>query len=77
VWGMLLSHITTERTNMYIVLQKLTDEYYSVDKVRKPIATFDEAVAKVKALKVLDDEDSTTYIITQKVDNDTGVYDND
>ena len=61
---------------MYIVLQKLTDEYYSVDKVRKPIATFDEAVAKVKALKVLDD-DSATYIITQKVDNDTGVYDND
>ena len=56
---------------MYIVLQKLTDEYYSVDKVRKPIKTFDEAVAKVKALKVLDDEDSTTYIITQTVDNDT------
>ncbi len=55
---------------MYIVLQKLTDEYYSVDKVRKPIATFDEAVAKVKALKVLDDEDSTTYIITQKVGNE-------
>ena len=54
---------------MYIVLQKLTDEYYSVDKVRKPIATFDEAVAKVKALKVLDD-DSATYIITQKVDNE-------
>jgi hypothetical protein len=68
---MLLSHITTMKGhNMYIVLQKLTDEYYSVDKVRKPIATFDEAVAKVKALKVLDVEDSTTYIITQKVDHE-------
>jgi virulence-associated protein VapD len=55
---------------MYIVLQKLTDEYYSVDKVRKPIKTFDEAVAKVKALKVLDDEDNATYIITQKVGNE-------
>jgi virulence-associated protein VapD len=71
VWDMLLSHtITTKGYNMYIVLQKLTDEYYSVDKVRKPIATFDEAVAKVKALKVLDDEDNATYIITQKVGNE-------
>ena len=75
---MLLSHITTMKGhNMYIVLQKLTDDYFTVEKVRKPIATFDEAVAKVKALKVLDDEDSTTYIITQTVDNDTGVYDNE
>ena len=55
---------------MYIVLQKLTEDYFTVEKVRKPIKTFDEAVAKVKALKVLDDEDSTTYIITQKVDNE-------
>ena len=56
---------------MYIVLQKLgNDEYFSVEKVRKPIKTFDEAIAKVKALKVLDDEDSITYIITQKVDNE-------
>jgi uncharacterized protein (UPF0128 family) len=71
MWDMLLSHITTERTNMYIVLQKLgNDEYFSVEKVRKPIKTFDEAIAKVKALKVLDDEDSITYIITQKVDNE-------
>ena len=54
---------------MYIVLQKLTDDYFTVEKVRKPIATFDEAVAKVKALKVLDDE-NITYIITQKVDNE-------
>ena len=61
---------------MYIVLQKLTDEYYSVDKVRKPIKTFDEAVAKVKALKVLDEE-NTIYIVTQKVDDVTGVYDNE
>ena len=67
---MLLSHITTMKGhNMYIVLQKLTDDYFTVEKVRKPIATFDEAVAKVKALKVLD-EDNTTYIITQKVDNE-------
>ena len=55
---------------MYIVLQKLTDDYFTVEKVRKPIKTFDEAVAKVKALKVLDDEDNVTYIITQKVDNE-------
>jgi len=68
---MLLSHITTTKGhNMYIVLQKLTDDYFTVEKVRKPIATFDEAVAKIKALKVLDDEDSTTYIITQTVDNE-------
>jgi len=66
----IIPHNNNERTNMYIVLQKLTDDYFTVEKVRKPIATFDEAVAKVKALKVLDDEDSTTYIITQKVDNE-------
>ena len=53
---------------MYIVLQKISDEYFCVSKVRKPIKTFDEAVAKVKALKVLDED--TTYIITQKVDNE-------
>ena len=70
MWDMLLSHITTKGHNMYIVLQKLTDDYFTVEKVRKPIKTFDEAVAKVKALKVLDDEDSTTYIITQKVGNE-------
>ena len=63
---------------MYHVLQKISDDFYtSVDNVRKPIASYDEAVAKVKALKVLDDEDSTTYIITQTVDNDSGVYDNE
>jgi virulence-associated protein VapD len=70
MWGMLLSHITTKGHNMYIVLQKITEDYFTVEKVRKPIKTFDEAVAKVKALKVLDDEDSTTYIITQKVGNE-------
>ena len=59
-----------ERTNMYHVLQKISDDFYtSVDKVRQPIATFNEAVEKVKALKVLDDE-STTYIITQRVGNE-------
>ena len=47
-------------------MTKIADEFYSVDKVRKPIATFDEAVAKIKALKTLDDE-VTTYIITQQV----------
>ena len=47
-------------------MTKIADEFYSVDKVRKPIATFDEAVQKVKALKTLDD-DATTYIITQQV----------
>ena len=72
----IIPHIN-RKDKMYIVLQKLTEDYFTVEKVRKPIKTFDEAVAKVKALKVLDDEDSTTYIITQKVDNDTGVYDND
>jgi len=65
----IIPHIN-RKDKMYIILQKLTEEYYSVDKVRKPIKTFDEAVAKVKALKVLDDEDTTTYIITQKVDNE-------
>jgi len=55
---------------MYHVLKKVSDDFYiSVDNVRKPIATYDEAVAKVKALKVLDD-DATTYIITQKVGNE-------
>ena len=58
------------KDKMYIILQKLTEDYFTVEKVRKPIETFDEAIAKVKALKVLDDEDSTTYIITQKVDNE-------
>tara|TARA_Y100000593_G_C4034300_1_gene202010 strand:- start:235 stop:408 length:174 start_codon:yes stop_codon:yes gene_type:complete len=57
---------------MYHVLQQISDEYFCVSKVRKPIKTFDEAVAKVKALKVLDEGegDSITYIITQKVDNE-------
>ncbi len=50
----------------YYIMTKIADEFYSVDKVRKPIATFDEAVQKVKALKTLDD-DGTTYIITQQV----------
>ena len=72
MWDMLLSHITTERTNMYHVLQQISDEYFCVSKVRKPIKTFDEAVKRVKALKVLDEGegDSITYIITQKVDNE-------
>jgi hypothetical protein len=56
---------------MYHVLQKIgKEDFFCVDKLRKPIATLDEAVAKVKALKVLDDDNNTTYIITQKVDND-------
>jgi hypothetical protein len=50
----------------YYILQKLNEDYFSVDKVRKPINTFDEAVKKVNALKTLDD-DATTYIITQQV----------
>ena len=50
----------------YYIMTKIADEFYSVDKVRKPIATFNEAVAKIKALKTLDDE-ATTYIITQQV----------
>jgi len=50
----------------YYVLQKIADDFYSVDKVRKPIATFNDAVAKIKALQTLDD-DATTYIITQQV----------
>lgn len=50
----------------YYVMTKIADDYFTVDKVRKPINTFDEAVQKVKALKTLDDE-STTYIITQQV----------
>jgi len=72
VWGMLLSHTITERTNMYHILQKIDTDYFCVSKVRKPIATFDEAVARVKALKVLDEGegDNITYIITQKVGNE-------
>ena len=69
MWDNILSHITTERTNMYHILQKIDTDYFCVSKIRKPIATFDEASAKVQALKVLDDE-NTTYIITQKVDNE-------
>ena len=57
---------------MYHILQKIADEYFCVSKVRKPIGTFAEAVARVKALKVLDEGegDSITYFITQKVDNE-------
>ena len=57
---------------MYHVLQKIgKEDFFCVDKLRKPIKTFDEAVEKVKALKVLDEGegDSITYIITQKVGN--------
>ena len=50
----------------YYILQKLNDDFFSVDKLRKPIATFDDALQKIRALKVLDDE-ATTYIITQQV----------
>ena len=50
----------------YYIMTKIGDEFYSVNKVRKPINTFDEAVRKVNALKTLDD-DATTYIITQQV----------
>ena len=57
-----------ERTNMYHILQKIGDEYYSIT-YRKAIASFDQAVEKLKALKVLD-EDNTTYIITQQVGSD-------
>jgi len=54
---------------MYIILQQLTDDYFTVDKVRKPIKTYEKAIEKVKALQVLDDK-TTTYIITQKVNNE-------
>ena len=57
-----------ERTNMYHILQKIGDEYFCI-RYRKPIASFDQAVEKLKALKVLDD-DNTTYIIVQKVGSD-------
>jgi len=65
-----------ERTNMYHILQQISDEYFCVSRVRKPIKTFDEAVKRVKALKLLDEGegDNITYIITQrtlqKVDNE-------
>jgi len=61
-----------ERTNMYHILQKIADDYFCVAKVRKPIKTFDQAVERVKALKVLDEGEgeNETYIITQKVDNE-------
>jgi len=63
----IISHINNRKDIMqYYIMTKIADEFYSVDKVRKPINTFDEAVQKVKALKTLDDE-STTYIITQQV----------
>ena len=64
----IIPHIN-RKDKMYIVLQKISDEYFCVSKVRKPIKTFDEALEKVKALRVLDDE-ATTYIITQKVGNE-------
>ena len=54
---------------MYHILQKIADDYFCVSNVRKPIPTMEKAMEKVKALKVLD-EDNTTYIITQKVDNE-------
>ena len=57
-----------ERTNMYHILQKIGDEYFCI-RYGKPIASFDQALEKINALKVLD-EDNTTYIITQKVGND-------
>ena len=58
---------------MYHVLQKIgKEDFFCVDKLRKPIKTFDEAVEKVKALKVLDESegDNITYIITQKVNDE-------
>ena len=57
---------------MYHILQKIADDYFCVAKVRKPIKTFDQAVERIKALKVLDEGegDNETYIITQKVDNE-------
>ena len=57
-----------ERTNVYHILQKIGDEYFCI-RYRKPIASFDQALEKINALKVLD-EDNTTYIITQKVGSD-------
>ena len=63
----IISHINNRKDIMqYYIMTKIADDYFTVDKVRKPINTFDEAVQKVKALKTLDDE-STTYIITQQV----------
>ena len=64
----IISHINNRKDIMqYYILQKLNeDSICSVDKVRKPINTFDDALQKVRALKVLDDE-ATTYIITQQV----------
>ena len=63
----IISHINNRKDIMqYYILQKLNEDYFSVEKVRKPINTFDEAVKKVNALKTLDD-DATTYIITQQV----------
>mgnify|MGYP003119213845 CR=1 FL=1 len=63
----IISHINNRKDIMqYYVMTKIADDYFTVDKVRKPIATFNEAVAKIKALKTLDDE-ATTYIITQQV----------
>jgi virulence-associated protein VapD len=53
---------------MYHILQKIGDEYFCI-RYRKPIASFDQALEKIKALRVLD-EDNMTYIITQKVGND-------
>jgi len=57
---------------MYHILHKIADEYFCVSKVRKPIKTFDQAVERVKALKVLDEGEGANeiYIITQKVDNE-------
>ena len=63
----IISHINNRKDIMqYYIMTQIADDYFTVDKVRKPIATFNEAVAKIKALKTLDDE-ATTYIITQQV----------
>ena len=68
----IIPHIINRKENMYHILQKIGDDYFCVSKVRKPIASFDQALEKVKALKVLDEGegDSITYIITQKVGNE-------
>ena len=63
----IISHINNRKDIMqYYIMKQIGDEFYSVDMVRKPINTFDEAAQKVKALKTLNDE-PTTYIITQQV----------
>ena len=69
MYGTLCYNVPYNRKdNMYHVLHKIADEYFCVSKLRKPIATLEEAKEKIRALKTLDANEK--YIITQVLDNE-------